>query len=203
MLLMIVNTVVFAADTTSTNALEKLLAPIRSITANFKQVTYGSRGKVMQTSMGKMAVARPDNFRWYTITPNKQLVVTNGKLLWVYDVDLEQASVRSLKKAQNNTPAMLLSGKIEDIEKYYQIKQTKQQGTQQSFVLTPKQKQGLFKQLQLNFNHQQIISMQFKDNLGQLVNITFSHVKTNPTIKASQFSFKPPPGVDVIGRKSP
>lgn len=200
-LCLLLSTSVFAAPQSATQLFEQTLSPIHSMTANFKQVTYATSGRPLQRASGSMAVARPNKFRWYTLKPNKQLVVTDGKLLWVYDVDLEQASVRYLKKMQNNNPAMLLSGNVQETEKYYQIQVKQQKANAVTFSLKPKQKDGLFKQLELSFNHNKLTSMVFRDNLGQLVKVSFSSINMNPTIPAKQFRFKAPKGVDVIGMK--
>lgn len=200
-LALLVSTTVLAAPESATQLFEQTLSPIRSMTANFKQVTYATSGRPLQQANGNMAIARPNKFRWYILKPNKQLIVTDGKLLWVYDVDLEQASVRYLKKMQNNNPAMLLSGNVQQTEKYYQIQVKQQTANGLIFSLKPKQKDGLFKQLELSFNHNKLTSMVFRDNLGQLVKVSFSHITMNPAIPAKQFRFKAPKGVDVIGMK--
>ncbi len=200
-LLILMPAIALAVPNDASAAFEKILGSLKSMTANFQQKTFNSKGKLLQQASGTMAVERPKKFRWYTLKPNKQLIVTDGNLLWIYDVDLEQASVRYLKKLQNNTPAMLLSGSASDIEKNYQIELVKQQQTQQIFKLTPKQQQGVFQQLHMAFNNNQLIRMEFKDNLGQFVKLNFSAVKVNPNIAANQFTFKPPAGVDVIGAK--
>ena len=35
---------------------------------------------------------RPGRFRWETSDPYQQTVIANGDTLWIYDVDLKQAS---------------------------------------------------------------------------------------------------------------
>ena len=38
------------------------------------------------------------------------------------------------------------------------------------------------------------------DRLGQTTELAFERVERNPRLEASQFSFTPPAGVDVVGR---
>ena len=45
-----------------------------------------------------MALERPGRFRWQTKEPMEQLVVADGQKMWVYDVDLEQVTVKKQEK---------------------------------------------------------------------------------------------------------
>jgi outer membrane lipoprotein carrier protein len=200
--LSLVTTLNFAASNNGTAALDALLQSFNRLSANFSQTTQGTDGRILQEAQGNMALARPNQFRWYTLKPTKQLIVMNATKLWVYDVDLEQVSVRPVRGTNQDTPAMLLSGSIQDIEKYYRIELTHHDANTDVFTLSPLKKEGLFRRLTMVFEHQQLSNMAFADNLGQIIRISFSKVVKNPTLPASQFQFKPPAGVDVIGAKS-
>lgn len=198
--LLMMSSFAMAATASATDALGSLLDSFQGLTARFQQTTYGTQHRVLQQASGEMAISRPDKFRWNTLMPNKQLIIMDGKSIWVYDVDLEQASVRPITKNQGQTPAMLLSGSTQQIQKYYRIQWAKPAESHiMAFTLTPIQKDGLFRSLTMTFQDQSLTSMVFHDNLGQLINISFTQVIKNPRIAAKQFQFKPPKGIDVIG----
>lgn len=136
LLLTIVPGTVLAA--TPSQDLATLLTGYQSLQANFQQTTRSDKGKVMQQSRGKMSLQRPGQFRWQITSPNKQLIIANNKYLWVYDVDLEQATRQKINKANKSSPAWLLSGSVTEIQDRFIVSQIKGPGGGQWFELKPK-----------------------------------------------------------------
>jgi outer membrane lipoprotein carrier protein len=148
-----------------------------------------------------MQVKRPGQFRWETTSPAKQLIVTSGKTVWIYDPDLEQAVRQNLDDQVGNTPALLLSGQPGTIMKSFRVTQPK--ASEAYFVLYPKGEDGVFESLGLRFTgnspgQSAPSQMILKDSLGQQTTINFSNVKLNPSFSSSAFNFTPPKGTDVI-----
>lgn len=175
-----------------------LLKNMHGMQASFTQSILDKNGKVMQTNSGRMALHRPNQFRWEVIKPIRQLIVTNGKQLWIYDPDLEQVTIRKLVKAAGETPAMLLSDENLALTHEFSVKPLKKINSVQWFLLVPKDKGSVISQLKLGFKENQIQGMQIEDHLGHLTQIEFSQVKFNKPIATSLFNFKPPANVDVI-----
>ncbi|MFN7096625.1 MAG: outer membrane lipoprotein chaperone LolA [Gammaproteobacteria bacterium] len=186
------------AATTPAIQLVNLLDEYHSLTANFEQGVYDANGTLVQNSSGNMAVQRPENFRWFTLKPNEQLIITDGKKLSVYDIDLQQVTVSKLQKKTGTTPAMLLTTSAQEMEQYYNVSIYPGPKTQQVYQLLPKVKNADFQWIRFFFENQQIHKMQIKDNIGQVTSITFENIKTNPVLPASTFKLTIPKGVDVI-----
>lgn len=183
---------------TPVNTLSQLLKNMRSMQANFVQTILDKHGKAIQTASGKMALQRPSQFRWNTLDPNRQLIVTNGKRLWIYDPDLDQVTIRSLSKAAGETPAMLLSDETLTLDKDFIVSPSESKDSMQWFKLIPKDKGSLVSTLRLGFSNGVIQQMIIEDHLGHTTRIRFSNVITNAAINKSQFAFTPPANVDVI-----
>lgn len=173
--------------------LNKLLTATKSMTADFSQTTKGSK---TTTFSGKMAVERPNKFRWETTSPASQLIVANGNTLWVYDKDLAQATRQSTSNQVGETPALLLSGNPNSIANNFNVSQPS--AGKNYFLLTPKSSNANFKSLSISFNKGRPVMMVLNDNLGQTTSIRFSNITLNGKIAASQFNFTPPAGTDVI-----
>lgn len=182
-----------ASDTLST-----LLKNMHGMQANFKQTIVDKKGKAVQQSSGRMSLQRPGQFRWDVMRPVKQLIVTNGKRLWIFEPDLEQVTIRALSKTAGETPAMLLSDENLSLSKEFIVKTYPSTDKLQWFSLTPKDKSAVIATLKLGFADQVIQQMQLKDHLGHITQIEFSNVKLNPSLSANLFEFKPPAKVDVI-----
>lgn len=179
--------------------LSQLLKNIQTMRANFSQIITDKKAKELQRSSGQMAIERPGKFRWEIIKPNKQIVVTNGSRLWIYDPDLEQVTIRMLTKEIGDSPAMLLSNTNMGIEKAYSVSHSKEANTAlQWFSLIPKNKNNAFAEIKLGFAKNQIREMILEDQLGQNTHIEFYHIEVNPNLASSLFVFKLPANVDVI-----
>ena len=196
--------VLFAAGNTSGYAtpatdVEKYLAGLATWSADFTQTIDDGHGKVLRSAAGKLYLQRPGKFRWDYALPSEQLVLADGKQIWFYDKDLEQANVRDMDSTLASTPASLLSGGG-SVSTQFDIKALPAAGGLQWFQLIPKRADTDFQLVRIGFDKGELASMFLADKLGQVTQLTFTHPTRNAQFPAGLFSFTPPPGVDVIGR---
>ena len=81
-----------AAGAAGGNALDTFMKGTKDLQASFTQTVYNKRGE--ETSKGQMWVAKPGKFYWDYQSPNPQKIISNGKKVYHYDIDLEQISIR-------------------------------------------------------------------------------------------------------------
>lgn len=185
------------ADQASTKRLTELLQKAETLTGRFSQLSLDGSGTQLQETSGEMALKRPGQFRWHTDEPMEQLLVSDGKKVWLYDPDLEQVTIQTLDQRLTHTPALLLSGDVSAISENFDVSH-KEAGGVVDFTLTPKAKDTLFDNLRLSFRDGVINDMQLVDGVGQRTNILFQGVELNAPIKADEFKFEIPEGTDVI-----
>jgi outer membrane lipoprotein carrier protein len=179
-------------------SLSTLLNNVQSMQANFTQTIYDNRGKAIQKSFGNMSMQRPGKFRWVVTKPIPQVIVANASKLWIYDPDLEQVTIRSLKKSAGETPALLLSHVDTVLEKHYTVKQMQNNTAQgEWFSLTPKA-DSTFAGIKMGFIKGQIQEMDLEDHLGHTTRIYFKNIRTNINLSPSLFVFKANANTDVI-----
>ena len=209
----VVGSQVFAAPVAAsaqqaTSSLVQQLAGLQRLTADFEQSTKTTNNKTVQkkgltaqhmnqTFKGVMKVERPGKFYWETTSPAKQTIVTTGKVVWIYDPDLQQAVRQSLDDQVANTPALLLSGNTSQIMDAYRV--TQPDRSKLYYTLYPKQDDGAFQSLTISFGANKTPTLMIlQDSLGQTTYVRFSNIKVNPAIPASVFNFEPPKGTDII-----
>jgi outer membrane lipoprotein carrier protein len=180
---------------------EKYLAGLATWSADFTQTIDDGHGKVLRSAAGKLYLERPGKFRWDYVEPSEQLVLADGKQIWFYDKDLEQANVRDMDGTLASTPASLLSGGG-SVSTQFNITSLPAAGGLQWFQLIPKRADTDFQVVRIGFDKGELASMFLADKLGQVTQLTFTHPMRNAKFPADLFSFTPPPGVDVIGRDS-
>src|SRR5579859_328493 len=117
---MLVLSVAPPAHATALERFEAFLHGTRTARAAFEQRVYDRDGQLMQQSAGRFEFQRPGLFRWTYAAPTPQLIVGDGKDVWIYDRDLEQVTVRRMARALGSTPAALLAGSAE-VEKAFEF----------------------------------------------------------------------------------
>jgi outer membrane lipoprotein carrier protein len=186
-----------AAQAAATQDLQRFFNKVQRYSARFDQVTLDEAMNPIQESSGNLLIERPGKFRWNYTAPYEQLIVGDGKQVWVYDVELKQAAVRRMEGALGATPAILLSGKGA-LEGIFVIKDLGHQGELDWVQLTPKKNDGGFEKIRIGFEKGKIRTLEMIDGFGQTTRVTLRDAKENIQISADKFSFKPPAGVDVI-----
>jgi len=174
----------------------------RTATARFEQQAFDRAGKVVDRSSGSFSFARPGHFRWAYEKPHQQLLVADGKRLWIYDPDLKQVTVKRIDQAISSTPAALLAGK-DDITKLFTLRDA---GTADGLAWVealPKAKDTGFDRVRLGLKGRTLAAMELYDQLGGHTLLRFEDLKANPALPPSTFQFTPPPGADVIDDAAP
>ncbi|GBG12628.1 outer membrane lipoprotein carrier protein [Novimethylophilus kurashikiensis] len=166
--------------------------------AVFKQTVLDRKGQTVQEVMGTMQLLRPGKFRWDYQKPYVQIIVGDGKKIWLFDPELSQVTVRSLEKMLGSSPAALLAGSKE-VEKAFDLKDAGRQDELEWVEATPKQKDGSFESVLLGFKGDQLAEMELHDSFGQTTIIEFAKIERNPKLNPNTFVFVPPRGVDVVG----
>lgn len=189
----------FARAETAASELENMLSSSQSMRADFVQTTVGNKNITEAETLGTMALKRPGKFRWEILKPNKQLILADGKNLWIYDVDLEQATKKKINYAETSSPAMLLSGSREVLEKVFLVEKLSSPNSLEiTFKLTPKSQNAMYNAVFLYFNSGKLVKMKILDNLDQSSTLQFKNTEVNTALPISLFEFQLPRGVDLI-----
>jgi outer membrane lipoprotein carrier protein len=177
---------------------------LQSIEADFVQTVVDAAGETVQDSKGRVWIERPGRFRWDYRTPYRQLIVSDGKQLWTYDPDLEQATVKPLDAALSSTPAMLLSGfrPLSEVMDWEADAETAND-PYTWFRLHPKEKDAAVEKVRIGFEGKQLSVIDVVDGFDNHTRIEFSGVQRNHRLDEGLFHLRLPAGTDVIGGAPP
>lgn len=188
-----------AAFAGATDKLKSFVAATHSAQANFSQELLDKNGKRIQLVSGTMQFERPGKFRWEYQKPYEQIIVGDGKKFWLYDVDLNQVTVKKLDAALGSSPAALLSGNNE-IERGFDLHDLGMRDGLDWLQAAPKSTETSFAKILMGFNAQsELVVMELHDAFGHRTVLRFSDLKNNPSLSPQQFKFVPPKGADVLG----
>ncbi|MEE9303159.1 MAG: outer membrane lipoprotein chaperone LolA [Thiotrichaceae bacterium] len=180
--------------------LNAFFTSVNTMQGSFIQQLYSKQGKVKETTKGQLYLQRPGKFRWIYTQPDPQQIISDGKNIWIYDQELDQVTVKPLNRTITSTPASILMQKSIPDSQFKVTEMDAKTSGWSWFYLEPHRKNADFKAMQLGMDKQgNLKQMVLYDKIGQKTVITFNATANKP-ISASRFSFKPPAGVDVIGK---
>ena len=178
----------------------------KDFTANFQQSTnIGSLGR-SQKAHGRVYLKKPGMMRWEYEKPEEQLIVSNGKLLWIYDPSLNQVIEHSWDQVYaSRVPTLFLAG-LGHLQEDFQILSqspppaARSQANAYWLKLIPKDRQLNLTELVLTINPKTFLIEESwaEDNFGNTTSLVFSDIKVNTGVSDAIFQFKPPKGAEMI-----
>lgn len=171
---------------------------LKGLDGQFSQQVFDVRGKQKEASSGRVAVSAPRLFRWEYTRPYVQLVVADGKTVWVVDPDLDQATRRPQGPEEANSPLAILLEPAR-LDRDFVVKDGGTRDGVSWLDIAPRSADAGFKTARLGFVAGQLARLEYVDALGQRTAIAFSGWKRNPAFAAGTFAYVPAKGVDVIG----
>ncbi|MCP9760883.1 outer membrane lipoprotein carrier protein LolA [Aquitalea sp. S1-19] len=175
--------------------LKAFVAGTQTVSAQFEQTVTNQKHR--EQAHGTLEISRPGKFRWSYAKPFEQVIVGDGKRLWIYDKELAQVTSKPLDSALGSSPAALLAGN-NAIERNYILKEAGKEGGLEWLNATPRQADNTFQSLKMGFSGNTLQEMRLSDSFGNTTLIRFVAVKKNPAIPAGNFNFTPPKGVDML-----
>ena len=169
---------------------------VKSGKASFTQTVTSVDGAKKKTSSGQFEFVRPNRFRFVYAKPFEQQIVADGQKVWLYDVDLNQVTVRPMAQALGATPAALLAGAT--LDKEFDLKPAPATEGLEWVQATPKVKDGPIQQLRVGFKGKDLAALDIVDAFGQRSALRFTALEQNVKLSDDQFRFTPPKGADVI-----
>lgn len=176
---------------------DRFFEEVLTFKARFTQTIFDENLVPLEESSGQLRISRPGRFRWDYDPPAEQSIIADGERMWVYDIDLEQVTVRKLTDALGTSPAGVLSSGGNP-KHNYRVQDLGQQGEIGWVSLHSKEEAASFSEIQLGFDRGTLRLIQLLDDLGQITRIALSDVKENIAIGAEWFAFEIPKGVDII-----
>lgn len=171
---------------------------LHSLQGEFSQTVYDPHGNITGSSHGTLALEAPRLFRWQVIDPYKQLIVADGTKVWLYEPDLEQATVRDQGATEAHSPLTVLTD-LSQLDKDFNTTDVGMRDGLAWLHLVSRNADPQFKYAEIGFDATGPRRMLFEDNLGDKTEIKFSGWRRNPTLPVDTFKFVPPKGTDVVG----
>ena len=182
---------------------------------NFMQTAKAGRAEFTQTvtspakdgqaarskiSSGEFAFQRPGRFKFDYRKPFEQLIVADGKTLWIYDAELNQVTRRPQAQVLNATPAAIVASaaSVQELRVDFDLQPAPDQDGLQWVLAVPKAKDGQLQSVRVGFAANELAAIDILDSFGQRSLIRFTGLQTSASLPAETFRFVVPKGADLL-----
>jgi outer membrane lipoprotein carrier protein len=187
-----------AAQADGVQRLREFVRDVKSARAEFVQTVSAPDGVRKKTSSGSFEFERPNHFRFTYRKPFAQQIVSDGRKVWIFDADLNQASSRDFATALGATPAALLAGG--GLDQDFVLSEDPPRDGLEWALAVPKQADGAFKSVRVGFRGKDLAALEIVDAFDQRSVLLFSQWVAGVTFAPDAFHYTPPPGADVISQ---
>lgn len=178
--------------------LDRFAEGLVSLEGRFEQQVYNADGSLREEAKGSVALKAPRAFRWEYEAPYEQLIVADGTHVWMYDVDLEQVTVKQQANQEAQSPLVVLTDPSL-LDRRYRVAESGSRDGLHWLTLLPVEDDESFREAELGLDAGGLKRMELEDTLGGRTSIMFSQWSRNAALAADTFRFTPPDGVDLVG----
>jgi len=166
--------------------------------ARFQQKVISSDGAVEDSSGGEVWMSRPQRFRWEYGGDFPEVVVADGERVWIYDVALEQVTVKDQSAATADSPLNLLT-EPSRLDEQFEVREAGDASGLQLLELRSRDRESGFERILLGLRNDVLALMIMEDAFGLRTELRFDEIRRNPDLDEALFRFELPPGVDLLG----
>jgi outer membrane lipoprotein carrier protein len=160
-----------------------------------------------ERAAGKFFLKRPAMMRWEQESPEPRLLVTDGTTLWTYSPLDRQAITQPVGPALQASPSLHFLTGMATLGATFTVASVLEDpaGDALFVSLSPKTPDPAVRRLILRVHRRTALvdRLTVVDAYENTTVLEFSALRENPRLPDSLFSFKPPPGTDVIRPPSP
>ena len=178
--------------------LKTALKNMDNLSTEFKQTLLDEDKNILQQSRGTLALQRPGKFAWIYTEPFEQRIIADGSELWIYDVELDQVTVKPIDEGISNAPIMILM-KEADVTQQFNVSEVGQRKFLYWVELQPHASDLEYTRIFIGLEDGSVRAMELQDQFGQSTQIVFENLRVGVVHNPATFKFVPPDGVDVYG----
>ena len=178
--------------------LERFTNQLDRFQAEFTQTVKSQDGRIQDQTRGRVWLQSPDKLRWVYSGDFPEIIVADGKNIWIYDESLDQVTVKPQSDQATNSPLMILAD-VSQLDEQFQVTELGDFEDMLLLELKSLDSESEFERIVLGLVPDAVRMMAMEDAFGQRTEIYFENVLMNPPADPDLFIFTPPASADVVG----
>lgn len=178
--------------------LERFASELERFQAGFTQTVKTQDGRIQDETQGQVWLQSPNKLRWVYTGEFPEVIVADGKNIWIYDESLEQVTVKPQSDQVNGSPLMILTD-VSQLDTQFQVTELGDFEDMLLLELKSKNDDSEFERILLGLVPGGVRMMAMEDAFGQRTEIQFDNVIMNPPPDPDLYKFTPPAYADIVG----
>jgi len=173
----------------------------KTMTADFKQSTSVPMTTRKRLGAGKVVISKPGRIRWDYQTPDKQVLISDGKKVSMYLVDSAQMIVQPVSQYINSDVTYAFFVGTGNIVRDFKVLPPERQGdgSLKAIKLVPKTAHPQVDYLHVWIDDNFMVRrLEIVDHFGSITDLAFSNISRNEPVSSGVFVFTPPLGTEII-----
>ncbi|HIJ89823.1 MAG: outer membrane lipoprotein chaperone LolA [Desulfobulbaceae bacterium] len=173
----------------------------KTMTADFKQLTSVPMSTRKRLGAGKLVISKPGRIRWDYQTPDKQVLISDGKKVSMYLANSAQLVVQPVSQYINSDVTYAFFVGTGNIVRDFSVLPPERQGDAnlKAIKLVPKTAHPQVDYLHLWIDENFMVRrLEIVDHFGSISDLSFSNIRRNESVSPEVFVFTPPLGTEII-----
>ena len=178
-------------------ALDAFLEDLTTLQATFEQWVLDTENSTSGQMHGLYLLDRPGKFRWDYVSPSKQVILADGRDVWIIEEELKQVTRHLQRWALKGTPAAFFT-MDESVETDFEVVEIGEPLGMQWLELIPRDTESDLNRVLLAFSGPDLKHMELNDKFGQISRFSFYDVQRNVPIDPDLFVYEGQDDWDVL-----
>lgn len=190
-------------DTARVERVQAAYQAMRSFAGRFEQEDRREDGRI-DRAQGSLSYRKPGRMRWEYEPPHEQLLITDGKTVWLFDPLLDNVTVQPLEDLTQGTPLSFLLG-VGNLTKDFSCRPLSAKPPEDGLTyleLLPRSSiPGLaYIQLGVHPGNDRIGALRMVDKQGNTRQLRLRQLRIGVKFPPGHFTFEIKEGMEVIGK---
>ena len=181
-------------------SLKTYLTNINTMEADFEQRNYSTSNVLIDESIGRIKIKKPDNLIWDIKRPFAKKIILQKDTLRIFDSQLNQLLISSIPMEIENSFLILLLRNT-SILNFYSIDKVEKNGDEQLFSLIGNNRKNMFKKIKIYIINGKLSKFIFVSGNNELIELELMNVLINKNLADKNFIFNVPNNTEIIDQK--
>ena len=181
--------------------LKNYLTNINTMEADFEQSNYSNSNALIDKSIGRIKIKKPDNLMWDIELPFSKKIVLQKDTLRIFDSQLNQLLISSMPMEIENSFLILLL-RDANILNFYSINKIEKDGDEEQFILIGNNRRNIFEKIEIYITKDKLSKFIFVSANNESIVLELMNVLINKKLPDKDFIINVSDNTEIIDQKN-
>jgi outer membrane lipoprotein-sorting protein len=181
--------------------LKNYLTNINTMEADFEQSNYSNSNALIDKSIGRIKIKKPDNLMWDIELPFSKKIVLQKDTLRIFDSQLNQLLISSIPMEIENSFLILLL-RDANVLNFYSIDKIEKQGDEEQFSLIGNNRRNIFEKIEIYITKDKLSKFIFVSANNESIVLELMNVIINKKLPDKDFIINVSDNTEIIDQKN-